>query len=162
VKPKWYLEFPAVLTMIILGIVFAWNLSLPSCHKTEVTVNNNDTATRRPALDANWEEGRELFKANCAACHNPKADGTGPALIGVTARWKAAGDYKGISSDKWLKMWIRNYNDVVGAGYKYGIDLHNSRSTQMNVFGPFMTDDKIDKILLYVENPDKYSSARRF
>ncbi len=140
--------------MLVLAVVFAWNVSLPSCNKTTTAAKEENKDSSAVAIDPNWKEGKEIFKANCAACHNPKADGTGPALMGVTARWKAAGDFEGIPSDKWLKMWIRNYNDVVGSGYKYGIDLINSRAARMNVFGPMMTDEKIDKILLYVENPD--------
>src|SRR5206468_737387 len=55
---------------------------------------------------AKWAEGKSLFKSNCASCHNPKADGTGPALQGVTARWEGGGDYKGKSSKQWLHTWI--------------------------------------------------------
>jgi mono/diheme cytochrome c family protein len=95
-----------------------------------------------------------LFKANCSGCHNPKSDGTGPALQGVTARWKAAGPYRGKTGEQWLKVWIHNWQDVVAAKYKYGIELSNSRPAQMNIF-PYLSDDDIDNILFYIESPDR-------
>ncbi|MBL0309951.1 MAG: c-type cytochrome [Bacteroidetes bacterium] len=102
---------------------------------------------------AQWAEGKSLFKSNCAACHNPKADGTGPALEGVTARWEAAGEFKGKSGKQWLYSWIKNYNDDVSSGYKYAVDMANSRPASMNLFNT-LKDEDIDKILLYTENPD--------
>jgi mono/diheme cytochrome c family protein len=106
---------------------------------------------------ANWTEGKNLFKGNCAACHNPKADGTGPALMGVTARWEAAGDFKGKTGKEWLNIWIRNWNDVTAAGYKYGVDMANSRPSAMNAF-PNLKDADIEKMLLYIENPDAFGA----
>ena len=103
---------------------------------------------------AKWGEGKTLFKSNCASCHNPKADGTGPALSGVTARWDAAGTFKGKTGNQWLHTWITNWHDAVDGGYKYAVDMSNSRPAEMNVFKGVLKDEDIDKILLYVENPD--------
>ncbi|MBP6731104.1 MAG: cytochrome c, partial [Chitinophagales bacterium] len=102
---------------------------------------------------AKWAEGKSLFKSNCAACHNPKADGTGPALMGVTARWEGAGEFKGKTGKQWLYGWIKNWHDPVGAGYKYAMDMASSRPSEMNVFNT-LNDGQIDDILLYIENPD--------
>ncbi len=106
---------------------------------------------------AKWTEGKSLFKSNCAACHNPKADGTGPALQGVTARWEGAGDFKGKTGKQWLYTWIHNWNDAVGGGYKYAVEMANSRPAAMNVFAT-LKDQDIDNILLYVENPDQFAA----
>jgi cytochrome c2 len=107
---------------------------------------------------AQWNEGKSLFKSNCASCHNPKVDGTGPALQGVTSRWEAAGDYKGKTGKQWLHTWIHNWNDAVAGGYKYAVDMANSRPAAMNVFVS-LKDEDIDKILMYVENPDAGAPA---
>ncbi len=109
---------------------------------------------------AQWADGKSLFKSNCAACHNPKADGTGPALQGVTARWEAAGEYQGKSGKQWLNIWIKNYNDAVKANYKYAVDMEASRPSGMNVFAS-LKDEDIDKILLYTENPDFGAGAAK-
>ncbi len=102
---------------------------------------------------AKWTEGKALFKSNCAACHNPKADGTGPALQGVTSRWENAGDFKGKTGKQWLHVWINNWNDAAGSGYKYAQEMAASRPAAMNTF-PTLKEADIDNILLYVENPD--------
>lgn len=109
---------------------------------------------------AQWAEGKSLFKSNCAACHNPKADGTGPALQGVDERWEAAGEYQGKTGKQWLHIWIKNYNDAVKANYKHAVEMANSRPAAMNVFAT-MKDEDIDKILLYVDNPDFGASAAK-
>jgi len=105
-----------------------------------------------------WTEGKNLFKGNCAACHNPKADGTGPALMGVTARWEGAGEYKGKTGKQWLYVWIKNWKDASGSGYKYAVDMAASRPSEMNVFAS-LSDEAIDNMLLYVENPDAFAPA---
>lgn len=106
---------------------------------------------------AKWTEGKSLFKSNCAACHNPVADGTGPALKGVTARWEAAGDQGGKTGKEWLYTWIKNYNEAV-AGNKYAATMAASRPSAMNLFTN-LKDADIENILLYVENPDLFKPA---
>lgn len=101
--------------------------------------------------EAAVKEGKALFKSNCASCHNPTADGTGPALKGVSGRWEAAGEFKGKSGKVWLHEWIKNFNAPVGAGYEYAVNMANSRPTAMSTF-PTLADGDIDKILLYVDN----------
>jgi mono/diheme cytochrome c family protein len=103
---------------------------------------------------AKWTEGKALFKSNCASCHNPTADGTGPALKGAPERWAAAGSYKGKTGTQWLHIWITNWHDAVDGGYKYAVDMRHSRPAEMNVFKGILQYDDIDKILLYVDNPD--------
>ena len=102
---------------------------------------------------AKWAEGKSLFKGNCASCHNPKVAQTGPALMGVTARWAAGGDFKGKSGEQWLHSWIKNWSDAVAGGYPYAVNIQNYAPSEMNRF-PTLKDEDIDKILLYVENPD--------
>ena len=142
--------------MIGGAIIFALNINFSSEDTVfHVSKSNKDTAQAKPSPEKErWLAGKDLFKANCASCHNPKSDGTGPALIGVTARWRAAGSYQGKTGEQWMHAWIRNWRDVVNAGYKYGIDMHNSRPAEMNVFGGYLTDQKIDDILFYIESPD--------
>jgi mono/diheme cytochrome c family protein len=107
---------------------------------------------------AKWTEGRSLFKSNCASCHNPKVAQTGPALMGVTARWEAAGDFGGKTADQWLHIWIHNWSDAVAGKYPYAVNIQNYAPSEMNRF-PNLKDDDIDKILLYVNNPDSGPGA---
>jgi mono/diheme cytochrome c family protein len=105
-----------------------------------------------------WQQGRALFKAECASCHNPAIAQTGPALTGVAARWQEAGDYRGRTGRQWLYAWIRNWNDPVTAQYPYAVRIQNYSSSQMNLF-PALSDSDITHILLYVDQPGALSAA---
>lgn len=158
-----FVEFGLIALLLVAVVVFVWNVDFSfggknttekkEDKKDEVVVKDNPEA-------AAWKEGKDLFKSNCAACHNPKAEGTGPALTGVTARWKAAGEYKGKTGEQWMREWIRNWNEPVNAGYKYAIDMANSRPSQMNVFAT-LRDEQIDMIMTYVESPEGPATASK-
>lgn len=153
------LEFPIVLLLIAAAIVFAWNVDFGFLHKQSTSgKKDNSPATAKNTDNSSpqyirWQEGRALFKSNCAACHNPKTEGTGPVLIGTIERWRNAGSYQGKTGEQWLKIWIRNWNEPVQAGYPYAMEMANTRPMQMNVFTN-LNDEAIDLILLYAENPD--------
>jgi cytochrome c2 len=100
---------------------------------------------------AKWDEGKNLFKSNCASCHNPLQNQTGPALVGVTKRWEDGAEFGGKPGKVWLHQWIKNWNTVIAAGNPYAVTLKGTWKSDMNLF-PNLKDDDIDKILLYVEN----------
>ncbi|HLP51741.1 MAG TPA: cytochrome c [Chitinophagales bacterium] len=157
---KWYIELPILLSAILLSTCIALQIDF-EVPEHIVTFERKEESrwwcgTTMPvpkAVAPQWHEGKSLFKSNCASCHNPKADGTGPPLQGVTARWQAAGKYKKKSGEQWLYTWIKNWHEVVDAGYKYGIAMSNSRESQMNVFTT-LSDEQVKDILLYIEYPD--------
>ena len=62
----------------------------------------------------NVEEGKTLFVANCAACHNKnmKDNLTGPALGGMEERWSGF-------PRKDLYAWIRNSQALIATGHPY-------------------------------------------
>jgi hypothetical protein len=83
-----------------------------------------------------------LFQANCAQCHNPLRDVTGPALQGVTTR---------VTDSNLLHAWIHNNQAVLASGNKYFNALFvKYNKTSMNQF-PNLTNPEIDAILNYVE-----------
>ncbi len=94
------------------------------------------------------EEGKNLFLANCAACHNKnmKDNLTGPALGGVEERWAAY-------PRKDLYSWIRNSKAMVDAGHPRATELWAKwKPTIMNNF-PGLTDEQIESLLLYINRP---------
>jgi cytochrome c2 len=107
---------------------------------------------------AKWGEGKNLFKSNCASCHNPKVNQTGPALMGVTKRWEDGAEFGGKPGKEWLYSWVKNWNTVIAAGNPYATALKGTWKTDMNLF-PNLKNDDIDKILLYVENSDAGTPA---
>ena len=87
--------------------------------------------------------GKTAFANNCASCHNPLKDGTGPALHGVTER---------VPDRAKLHAWIKNNQAVLASGDPYFTKLFNERNkTPMNIFTS-LSDAEIDNILAYVES----------
>jgi mono/diheme cytochrome c family protein len=92
------------------------------------------------------DAGKNLFKTNCASCHNRnmKDDLTGPALGGVEERWA---DYP----QEDLYTWIRNSQKMISDGHPKAVELWNDwKPTVMNNF-PALTDEEIANILAYVK-----------
>lgn len=89
-------------------------------------------------------DGKALFQANCASCHNPYKDATGPALNGIDSR---------VPSKEWLYKWIKNSASVIASGDKYANDLYAKwNKTAMTAF-PSLTNEEIDAIVTYVNIP---------
>jgi hypothetical protein len=102
--------------------------------------------------DPDWNEGKLLYRSYCNSCHKPTENSLGPILIGAEQRWHNAGSFKGKTGDQWIKVWIRNWKDVVAAGYPYGVAMAKSREAEMNMFIN-LTDKQIDQILYYANDP---------
>src|ERR1700679_3548437 len=89
------------------------------------------------------QDGKALFQSNCATCHNPFKDGTGPALKGVTER---------IPDTKRLHAWIHNSAAVLATGNKDFTDRFNQfNKTWMTGFGHRLSDAGVDATIKYVE-----------
>lgn len=92
----------------------------------------------------NLDEGKALFRNNCASCHNKsmKDDMTGPALGGVEERWEG--------KEALLYDWIRNSTAVIESGDEYAVSLYNTwNKSKMTAF-PNLTDEQIASLLGYI------------
>lgn len=88
-------------------------------------------------------DGKALFQSNCAACHNPLKDATGPALQGID---------KTFPSKEWGYKWIHNSAALIAAGDKDATTIYNKfNHTAMTAF-PQLTTEEIDAILKYVDD----------
>lgn len=88
-------------------------------------------------------DGEALFKANCASCHKPDKDFTGPALKGARDREP---------SKTWVYEWVRNSSAVIEKGDPYAKALFAKwNKTQMTAFGT-LKNEEIDAILDYADN----------
>src|SRR5690606_29768512 len=97
-------------------------------------------ASADPVIDL----GKELFKTNCAQCHNRnmKDNLTGPAWGGARDRW---------DSEELLYAWIKNSQAVIACGNEYAINIYNEfNKSPMNPF-PNLSDEDIAAILAYVD-----------
>ena len=85
-------------------------------------------------------DGEALFKANCANCHKPDADYTGPALKG----WKDR-----IPSPDWIYKWIAN---PAGQNDPYATALKAKwKPIIMSGFASLKTEE-VDAIMKYVDD----------
>ncbi|HZD84017.1 MAG TPA: c-type cytochrome [Candidatus Angelobacter sp.] len=97
------------------------------------------------AENKNIENGKNLFKKNCTACHSMdlKKELIGPALSGITDR----------KNRNWLKKWIKNNKDLRDSGDKDAIYIYQKYGKiEMNLF-PNLSDQEIDDILDFIKNP---------
>ncbi|MEI8059382.1 MAG: c-type cytochrome [Ferruginibacter sp.] len=89
------------------------------------------------------QDGKALFKANCASCHKPDKDYTGPALQGWKSRQPEGFVYK----------WIAGPSALIASGDKYANELYAKWKTNgmMSNF-PQLKKEEIDAILKYVDD----------
>lgn len=98
------------------------------------------------AFDVYAQDGEALFKAKCATCHQPHADGTGPKLFKVREAWSA----KAASPDA-IYEWVANWN-AAAASDPYAKEVSGKKPTQMSTFPDLAGKKKeIDAIFDYID-----------
>ncbi len=95
-------------------------------------------------------DGKALFQANCASCHNPYKDLTGPALNGVSAR---------TPGKEWLYKWIHNSAALKATGDKYANEISAKWNNVAMTAFPNLSTEEIDAIIAYVEAPPPAAAA---
>lgn len=89
--------------------------------------------------------GKFLFENNCAPCHLPHKNSTGPKLANVRAKWR-----KGGANENSIYQWVNNWQDAITKD-QYALDVSRLTPTAMRTF-PHLTRDQIDAIFDYVDN----------
>ena len=103
-----------------------------------VAISSSSNAQGDPA------KGEGLFKANCAACHFPDKNMTGPALKGARQRWIDN------SSEENFYAWVKNSQSVIAAGDPYANQLFNDWGKSV-MTAQAVNNDEIDHIFAYIE-----------
>ena len=150
------LEVTVFVAFVLCLVYILWNVNFYPVKKPEKATIHDFSSTLK---DENLEKGRLLFRSYCNSCHYPNENSLGPPLAGARKRWGNAGTFKGKTGDQWLKDWVRNWKDVVAAGYPYGIQMAKSRENEMNYFYN-LTDRQIDLILNYVDSVPEVDSKK--
>lgn len=87
-------------------------------------------------------EGEQIFKNNCAACHNTSAEPlVGPGLQGVGQRRPL----------DWIVKWVHNPQAVIASGDKYANDLYNKFGKAQMTAYPGYSEAQIKSVLAYIE-----------
>ena len=100
-------------------------------------------AAEASATSADPAKGKELFNANCAACHKLDGKATGPELRGVADKFEAA----------WLHKWIRNSSDLIKSGDAQAIKVFEDNNKRVMSSFPQLSEADIDNILAYTSEP---------
>jgi len=121
------------------------NLSFFSHLSIQKSVEQNEIAIKQEPKPIKNQKGKQIFKNNCAACHNRNMqDGLiGPALGGVRERWK--------DNDANIYDFIRNPQAVIKSGNGYAKNLFKKWTP--NEMPPFLNlkDEEIEAILDYID-----------
>jgi len=94
-------------------------------------------------------DGQALFMSNCASCHHPLKDATGPALQGVDQH---------PHGKEWLYKWIKNPSAVLASGDAHAKELVDKYKVVMTAF-PNLSNEEIDAIITYVNGVKAPSAA---
>jgi mono/diheme cytochrome c family protein len=87
-------------------------------------------------------DGEELFKANCANCHKPDKDYTGPALQGWSTR---------IPDAEWIYKWVHNPSQMIASDAYAKALFEKWKPTVMTSFSN-LKNEEIDAIMKYVDD----------
>lgn len=100
-------------------------------------------------LDSYSQDGKKLFKANCAACHSVGSNKVvGPGLQGVNEKY----------SKEWLVAWIKNSGELIASGDADANAIFEEYNKV--IMPPQPVDDaQIDAILEYIANPGTEEAA---
>ena len=97
------------------------------------------------AQEGDPAKGKQLFNANCAACHKLDKKMTGPALRKVEQR---LADEQGLDRT-WLYDWIHNSPGVISSGDAYGKKIYDEYAGAAMTPFPQLSEKDIDDILAY-------------
>jgi len=96
------------------------------------------------------QNGKDLFKANCAACHSVGTNKmVGPGLGDIDSRRERA----------WLIDWTKDSQAMVKAGDADAVAIFEEYKIPMQGFAGTLSDEEINVIFDYVADPEGYAAA---
>jgi mono/diheme cytochrome c family protein len=108
-------------------------------------------AAAAPAASAGGDPvvGKELFNANCAACHKLDAKATGPALRGVAGKYEMS----------WIYKWVHNSSDLIKSGDAQAVKIYEEYNKSVMTAFPQLSEADIDNIIAYTSTPKEEAPA---
>ena len=134
--------------MLFLSIALTLSFSLTSYAQTPAPAAPAAdpaaaTTMAAPAAGGDAAKGKELFNANCAACHKLDAKATGPALRGVANKYDMA----------WLYKWVKNSSDLIKSGDAKAVKVYEENNKSVMTAFPQLSNQDIDNIIAYTSEP---------
>jgi len=97
------------------------------------------------AQSGNYNKGKQLFNANCAACHRLDKKLIGPAL----------GNIAKTRSNKWLKSWVKDNNAFRASGDADAKAIFKEYNGMPMMPFPQLSNQDIDDIIAYTSGKPK-------
>nr|WP_315139820.1 c-type cytochrome [uncultured Flavobacterium sp.] len=94
-------------------------------------------------------KGKELFNANCAACHKLDAKATGPALRGVASKYEMS----------WIYKWVANSSDLIKSGDAAAVKVFEENNKAVMTAFPQLSTEDVDNIIAYTSEPKAEAPA---
>jgi len=101
------------------------------------------------AFSQDAAKGKEIFNANCAACHKLDAKATGPALRGVEAKY----------DKEWLYKWVKNSGELIKSGDAQAVKVFEENNKVAMTAFPQLSNEDIDNIIAYTSEPAPAAAA---
>ena len=101
------------------------------------------------AFSQDAPEGKEIFNANCAACHKLDAKATGPALRNVAAKY----------DKEWLYKWVKNSGELIKSGDAQAVKVFEENNKVAMTAFPQLSNEDIDNIIAYTSEPAPAAAA---
>jgi mono/diheme cytochrome c family protein len=95
------------------------------------------------AFSQDAAKGKEIFNANCAACHKLDSKATGPALRGVEAKY----------DKEWLYKWVKNSGELIKSGDAQAVKVFEENNKVAMTAFPQLSNEDIDNIIAYTSEP---------
>lgn len=99
-------------------------------------------STLAALADPPVEEGKAIFSARCASCHNINKDLTGPALKGIDER----------RSMDWIISFVKSSQSLVKGGDKEAVAVFEKFNRIPMPDHPDLTDDNIKNVVAYIKS----------
>jgi mono/diheme cytochrome c family protein len=131
--------------VLFLSIAFSLSISFTSFAQTPAPAVPADAAAPAavPASGGDAAAGKELFNANCAACHKLDAKATGPALRGIANKYDMA----------WLYKWVKNSSELIKSGDAKAVKVFEENNKSVMTAFPQLSNQDIDNIIAYTSEP---------
>ena len=97
-----------------------------------------------------FARGKELFKQNCAACHNMERKMVGPALKNVVAE----------QGRDWTKKWIYNSKALIESGDEHANEIWEEYNRAAMPAYNYLEDSDLESIVTYLQDYTKDKEER--
>lgn len=134
---------------IALLLTFSLTTFAQNAAPADTTATTKTDAAPAASGGGDAAKGKELFNANCAACHNLDKKMTGPALRGVTGKY----------DNEWLYKWVKNSSALIKSGDAKAVKVFEENNKSVMTPFPQLTNADIDNILAYTSEPAPKADA---